>query len=484
MNPPERPVRVRLAPSPTGPLHIGTARTALFNWLFARKHGGVFILRIEDTDVDRSEKQFEDDVLEALAWLGLEWDEGPERGSTGYRGNFGPYRQSERGSVYERHLETLLESRRAYVCYCTKEELESERQVLLSQGLPPKYSGRCSNLDRPLKGKEPQSIRFRMPQTVVEFRDVIRGKVKFDAALFGDIIIAKKLESPLYNFAAVVDDHEMNISHVIRGEDHISNTPKQILLQRALGFEEPSYAHIPLILDRDRSKLSKRRSEASLLEYRNLGYLPRAVVNFLALLGWHPEGNEEVFGAEELVQLFDLKRVQKAGAIFNQEKLDWLNKEHMKHLPAEELARSLVPFLEARNISASPEFLAKVIELERPRMKNLSNFLDVAGFFFTLPDYDRNLLLWQNETNSKAAAILKRALDAIQAIHEDSFDKEVLLSSLADLIEEEGRGAVLWPLRVAVSGLRASPDPLEIVEILGKRESVKRISAAIQKLHA
>jgi len=321
-------IRVRFAPSPTGPIHIGSIRTALFNWLFARKYGGTFVLRIEDTDKERSEKRYDDELLEGLSWMGLNWDEGPQTasdagqlaldGAAHEKGEFGPYRQSERTAIYHKYLQQLIESGDAYYCYCSKEDIEAQRQMMLAQGLPPKYSGHCRNLAAPPEGKSPEVIRFKTPEVKVEFKDLVRGKVVFDAALFGDFIIAKDLDSPLYNFAVVVDDALMEISHVIRAEDHLSNTPKQILMGRALGFDEPIFAHIPLILNADRSKMSKRFADTALLNYRERGYVPEAMLNFLALLGWHPRGDKEVLSREELIAEFDIDRVQQSGAIFNE----------------------------------------------------------------------------------------------------------------------------------------------------------------------
>lgn len=461
-------IRVRFAPSPTGPFHIGNARTALFNWLFARQNNGKFILRIEDTDAERSKPEYEKEIVSGLSWLGLEWDE--------------KYKQSERIEIYRKYLERLMAEEKAYYCYCTKEDLEAAKQAMTSQGLPPKYDGHCRELAAPPSGHKPQVIRFKTPQAEVEFKDIIRGKVVFDASLFGDIVIAKDLNCPLYNFAVVVDDEEMHMTHVIRGEDHISNTPKQILLQKALGFRQPEYAHLPLILNPDRSKLSSRFTEVSLISYREKGYLPEAVVNFLTLLGWHSKEDKEVFGREELLAEFDLKRVQKAGAVFNHEKLDWLQKEHLKKLSAEEVAKELAPLLKERGLECKPTFLKKVVEIEKTRITNLAEFLDIANFFFRLPDYDPNLLLWKNETAENAAEILKTVSERIAALPAKNFSKEKLAATLEPVIKERGRGEVLWPLRVALSGKRASPDPLEIAEALGSDEAQGRISTAIAKL--
>ncbi len=493
-----KPVRVRFAPSPTGPLHIGGVRTALFNWLFARKNGGASILRIEDTDKDRSEKKYESEIFEGLRWLGLGWDEGPETENGKWKmenvikepgtmnhepknGPYGPYRQSERTEIYRKYLEKLLNEKKAYYCYCTKDELEAERQAMLAQGLPPKYGGHCRNLTGPPAGKPLQVIRFRTPEVNVEFKDIIRGKVSFDAALFGDIAIAKDLDAPLYNFAVVVDDALMEVSHVIRGEEHLSNTPRQILFQRALGFSAPEYAHLPLILNPDRSKMSKRFSDTALSGYKNRGYLPEAIVNFLAFLGWHPQDDRELLSLDELAKAFDLRRVQKAGAVFNQEKLDWLQKEYLKQMSVDEIANRLAPLLRENKIAAPVEFIRKVIGVERTRLTTLNDFLGVAGFFFKLAEYDAQLLIWQRqESRAKTKEILEACADVIDK--EKSFDRESLSLALGGLVDREGRGAILWPLRVALSGLAASPDPLEIMEVLGKKESLIRMQIAITKL--
>lgn len=468
--------RVRFAPSPTGPFHLGSARTALFNWLFAKKNGGVFILRIEDTDSERSEKEYEDQILDALSWLGIVWDEGPDAG-----GDYGPYRQSERIQIYKKYLEKLLEDGRAYYCYCTPEELLEEKNALIAEGMPPKYSGHCRNLKSPPPGKSPQVIRFKMPEVEVEFKDLIRGKVKFDSGLFGDTVIAKNLETPLYNFAVTVDDHLMEITHVIRGEDHISNTPKQILLARAMEFMEPHFAHLPLILSKDRSKLSKRYAETSLLSYREQGFLPEALDNFLALLGWHLSDDREVFTLEELSSEFDLKRVQKSGAVWNEEKLLWLNGEHLKKMDTRRLAELIMPLFPDKNLGENQELLEKIIGVVKDRMKTLKDFWGYASFFYHMEDYDPALLVWQNDTQEKTKEILSRSLASLQQISAP-LTRENVLAAVEDMISEHGRGSVLWPLRVSVSGRAASPDPLDIIPVLGKKESLKRIEAALAKL--
>ncbi len=485
-------VRVRMAPSPTGPLHIGTARTALFNWLFARKHGGVFVMRVEDTDKERSEKKYEDEILEGLAWLGLDWDEGPLADGgrlpvADEKGPYGPYRQSARTEIYKKYLQELLDKGEAYYCYCTKEELEAQREAMLAQGLPPKYNGRCRNLKTPPTGKSPEVIRFRIPETNVTFDDLIRGKVAFDTSLFGDIVIAKDLENPLYNFAVVVDDELMKISHVIRGEDHLSNTPKQILMQRALGFGEPRYAHIPLILNPDRSKMSKRFADAALLQYREKGYLPEALFNFLTLLGWHPKDNREVLSKKELVKEFDLARVQQAGAVFNQEKLDWLNREHLKKMSSKKTAdeiRALQLFASENLPEPGEDVLMKIIDVERSRANTLRDFVTLGRFLLILPEYEKELLIWKESSVKEAAAALAVMEEELEKINAQEFNRETLSAAVTHTITaiDGKRGSVMWPLRVAVSGQRASPDPLEIMEVLGKKESLRRIALARQKL--
>ena len=481
------PVRVRMAPSPTGPLHVGGARTALFNWLFARKHGGAFILRIEDTDKERSEKKYEHEILEGFSWLGLDWDEGPLANGNRLpgmdtKGEYGPYRQSERTEIYKKYLEQLFQTGDVYYCYCTKDELEAQRAAALAQGQAPKYSGHCRNLTAPPEGRKPEVIRFKVPETTVEFKDLIRGKVSFDSALFGDVVIAKDMETPLYNFAVVVDDELMRISHVIRGEEHLSNTPKQILMQRALGFREPVYAHIPLILNADRSKMSKRFGDTALLQYRDRGYLPEALLNFLALLGWHPSDDREMLSAKTLIQEFDLKRVQQAGAVFNQDKLDWLNREHLKTMSDQAIARLLVPFLEREKLPGDEAFLKKIAGVERGRASTLADFIELGRFFFALPEYEPALLVWKESSAEEARA----ALHAVQAVLADidprNFGREFLPNAVASVVGEKKRGVTLWPLRVALSGAKASPDPIEIMEVLGKEESLSRIARAIKNL--
>lgn len=465
-------VRVRFAPSPTGSLHLGSVRTALFNWLFARHEGGKFLLRIENTDMTRSKKEHEEGIFKNLEWLGLDWDEKEVR-------------QSDRIAVYEKFLRKLIDDRKAYYCFCTEEELETERQAQLSQGLPPKYGGRCRAIspeaaEAKLK-TTPAVIRFRVPEKKIAFNDLVRGRTEFNVALSGDFIIAKSLMEPLYNFAVVVDDEEMDISHVIRGEDHLSNTPKQIALQEALGFKIPHYAHLPLILGPDKKKLSKRFVSTSIDEYRNKGYLPESILNFLVLLGWHPLVDREVISVAEMVKEFEIKRVQKAGGVFNEEKLEWLNGHYIKHLPIEDLIGYLAPFLPSEWLHKKA-FVKKVLEVERERMHTVSDFVPLAKMFFELPIYTGALLAWKESEPAKTAEMLRGAGSILRDVSEKDFSKEKLTAVLMPFAEAKGRGDVLWPLRVALSGSEASPGPVELLDILGKDESLRRIDQALLKL--
>ncbi len=443
-------VRVRMAPSPTGFLHIGTARTALFNWLFAKKHGGRLVLRIEDTDTERSKPEFERDIIEQLSWLGMAWDEGP-------------FRQSERTELYTKHLQTLLGSGRAYWCACTKEDLEAQRQTMLAAGIAPRYMGTCRG--KGLTGGVGHVIRFVMPEKKISFTDLVRGHIEFDATLSGDIVIAKSLSEPLYNFAVVVDDAEMRITHVIRGEDGIPNTPKQIALQEALGFAHPHYGHVPLILDPDGSKMSKRNSATALKEYREAGYLPHALVNFLALLGWHPQDDREFMTREEIAHMFDLARVQKAGAVFSLQKLNWMNAHYLRAMTGVELAT-----LAGYEPSSTN---TKVMELAKTRAETVSELKDAADAILILPEYEADLLRWKTQTTDEVRA----SLTATEALIAGNKDSEIM-----PLAQERGKGEILWPLRVALSGKKESAGPLELLNALGKDEALRRLTIAKEKL--
>ena len=482
--------RVRMAPSPTGYFHIGSARTALFNYLVAKKYNGKFILRIEDTDKERSKPEYEADILDSLKWLGLLWDEGVE-----IDGPYGPYRQSERLDIYEKYLQILIDKGLAYYCFCSPEELEAKKEDMMSRGEVPRYDGHCSNLSqdeikKKLKNKTPFVIRLKMPEKIMTVYDLIRGKVDFDTKLIGDFIIAKNFQSPLYNFSVVIDDHEMQITHVIRGEEHLSNTPKQIAIYEALGWIPPIFAHLPLILNPDRSKMSKRFGDVALKDFRKKGYLPEAIVNFLVYLGWHPkekagEPINEILTLNEIIEQFDFFRIQKGGAVFNIEKLNWINTEHIKRMPIDELTSHAMPYLRERfgeTLLNDIEFVKKIVELHRTRIKTLAELPEMASYFFVLPNYDVELLYWQNISKEQLLANLDFVYNLLLNLDERLFTRQQLETLIMPEAEKRGRGGMLWSLRVALSGQKNSAGPFEIMEIIGKNESLNRLMIAIKKL--
>lgn len=500
-------VRVRFAPSPTGPFHMGSLRTTLFNYLFARRSGGDFVLRVEDTDKERSEKRWEQDMMANLEWLGLQWDEGPTPDGKD-KGPHAPYRQSKRTETYAPYLRRLLTEEKAYYCFCSEEELEAQKQAQASSGETPRYPGTCRNLskaeqERRIAEGKPAVIRFRTPHKVVAFDDIIRGQVKFDASLLGDFIIAKSLDAPLYNFTVVIDDQLMEISHVIRGEDHIANTPKQILLQEALGFRPVLYAHLPLLLGEDRAKLSKRHGDNSATRFREEGYLPEAVVNFLALLGWNPGNDREIFTIQDLAKEFSLERVQKGGAVFNLKRLDWLNGYYIRQKSARELAELCVPYLINAGFivrkdglfadNANPAFIVtetgegiglehieQIATLYQERMKKISEITEFADFFFkkTLK-LTKHILRWKDAPDEKVLRSLDDLLGALSDILEEQWTKEHLSSLLLKKAEAyENRGVLLWPLRVALTGKEASAGPFEVAAALGKEKTLRRVQEA------
>lgn len=476
--------RVRIAPSPTGQLHLGTARTALFNWLFARKHKGVFVLRIEDTDLERSSLEYERDIIDSLKWLGIEYDEGPDIG-----GSYGPYRQSENIENYARHIENLFQKKMAYHCFCSEEELEATRQAMLARGIAPKYSGKCRALStdevsRKLANNERSIIRLVMPEKKVTIQDIIRGELEFDTGLIGDIAIAKNKHAPLYNFAVVIDDAQMQITHVLRGEDHISNIPKQWIIAEAIGLPHPQYGHFPMILGRDRSKLSKRHGATAIADYRKEGYLPQALVNFMALLGWHPPDNTEVFSREELIREFSLERVQKAGAVFDLAKLEWLNGLYIRKLSISELKQHLLPYWQGAGYDIQKIGESKVdtlIRIERERLKKLSDIASSADYFFQSPKLEMELLVWKRATPDEARAALIRAKSALEIVSDKEFTREAIEGALSPIYGND-KGIVLWGVRAALSGKHFSPGAFEIAEILGKNEVLRRLEYAIDVL--
>ena len=419
-------------------------------------------MRIEDTDIERSEAKFEDDIVAGLKWLGIDWDDKITR-------------QSERIDIYEKYLKTLLADGMAFYCPHSQAELDEERKKQVANKFSPQHT--CDARGKKL---EKGLIRFKNDtEKTVKFKDEIRGEIEFDPALLGDFSLAKDLRTPLYNFAVVVDDATMEISHVIRGEDHISNTPKQILLEDALGLPKPVFAHLPLILGRDRSKLSKRHGATSVIDYKNGGYLPDALFNFMALLGWNPGTEQEIFSKEELIKIFSIDRVQGAGAIFDMTKLDWMNGEYIRRKsPREILTLVQEAKLPLGSLASKSEYIEKVIALEQPRLKKLSELPEKTDYFFKEPEYDTDLLRWKKMSDDDVKNSLKLSMETLKAVSEDGMTKENL-EKLFFAKAGKDRGELLWPLRVALSGKKFSPGPFEIMEVLGKDTSILRINAAI-----
>jgi len=481
--------RVRFAPSPTGELHIGGARTALFNWLFARHFGGKFILRIEDTDIARSSEQFSRSLMEDLRWLGLDWDEGPEVG-----GDYGPYFQSQRSEIYKYYALKLLKEKKAYFCYCTPEELEEEKQRMQREGQPPRYSGRCRNLSarqrRAFESEEREpTIRFKVPEEgITSVKDLIRGEIDFENKLLGDFILLKSNGTPAFNFANVIDDCLMGINYVIRGDDHLSNTPRQILLYYSLNFKAPKYAHLPMILGNDGTKLSKRHGDTAVSYYREKGYLPWAVINYLALLGWSTSESQQFFEREELIQKFSLERVGKSAAVFDPKKLEWMNGEYIRRIKPEELADLLVPYLKRANlIGEKVDFsthtkIMKIAKLEQERLKVLSEISDLADFFFKQDFVYDPKAVAKVLRKEYVPSLLKETRTRVKRT--TSFNEEVLEKMARNLSEELSlsTGKVFHPLRVALTGKMKGPGLFELAAALGKEEVLRRIDRTLKML--
>ncbi len=494
-------VRVRFAPSPTGYLHIGSLRTALYNALFAKKYGGTFILRIEDTDQKRLVADATEKLLQTLIRF-FPWDEGlkiySEKGEfhTETIGKYGPYVQSNRLEIYKEHVEELMSKGKAYRCFCTAERLIEMRTEQESRKLPTGYDGRCRDLsteDVALRMKNGESfvVRLRVAHDGknIVFKDLVRGNVSFSKNTLDDQVLLKSDGFPTYHLANVVDDHLMCISHVIRGEEWLSSTPKHVLLYEAFGWDIPTFAHLPLLLNADRSKLSKRQGDVAVEDYLAQGYLPEALINFVALLGWNPgEGKtQEIFSLDELVEAFDCAHIHKGGAVFDTKKLDWLNAQYIKSLSTDDLLAKSLPFLEQKPwfISASfemktPEYLRKVLMVERDRLVKFADVGDaIATFFFAEPKIEASLLPWKRNSSQETHDSLERAHAVLSELSGDerNWTKEYLEKVLFAVAGEK-RGDFLWPLRVALSGAQKSPSPFEIAWVIGKDRTLDRIERA------
>ena len=491
--------RVRIAPSPTGPLHIGTARTALYNFLHAHHVEGTFILRLEDTDRVRSTVEFEKDILDGLHWLGLDWDEGPEVAGEPARGPHAPYRQMERLPLYAVASQRLLADDMAYPCYCTPEELEADRKAQEAAKQPPRYVGRCANLTvderraREADGRR-GALRFRVGEGTVVFDDLIRGRVEIDVAnLGGDFVIVRADGTPLYHFTVVVDDAAMEVTDVIRGEDHLSNTPKHILLFRALGYDVPRFAHLPLILNPDRTKMSKRKSQTAIDDYIAQGFIKEALVNYLALLGWSTGTEEEILSLDELVERFDIAEVHKGGAVFDRERLEWLNGQWIRRLEPDDLIDRLRPFVEAElaagRIERMPadDELRALLPVIQERLPTLGAVGDLVGFLWVRDvDVDPSTLVPKRWDAATTRAGLTAARHTIDAVGDVSFEADELEPPLRALADERGwkAGDLFMAIRVAVTGRTATPPLFDTLVALGRERVLARIDRALEVLPA
>ncbi|HWK12657.1 MAG TPA: glutamate--tRNA ligase [Vicinamibacterales bacterium] len=476
--------RVRFAPSPTGYLHVGGARTALFNWLYARRTGGVFVLRIEDTDAERSSDAMVDGILDGLRWLGLDWDEGPKIG-----GEHGPYFQSQRFDRHRAVATQLVAGGYAYYCYCTPEEIKAKRDAAEQAGGGWKYDRTCCALSADQvaareAARRPRAIRVRVPEGTTRFDDLVHGPIEFDHANIEDFVIVRSDGLPTYQLSVVCDDVDMRITEVVRGDDHISNTPKQILLYRAIGAPLPRFAHVPLILGPDKKRLSKRHGATSVMEYQRQGYLPEAMFNFLALLGWSPGDDRELFTRDELVQTFAIEGISGGNAVFNPEKLDWFNQQHLMRLAPDELARRVKPFFEAAGIWRDDlsgdrhAWFFAVLELFRPRAKRLDEFAAQSRFFFVdTIEYDSAAVAKHLRAAGMDEHLL--ALDAAYGVL-DSFDvisTERVLRAVADARGVKA-ASLIHAVRVAVTGKTVSPGLFEVLSLLGRARVQARLAEA------
>lgn len=491
--------RVRFPPSPTGLLHIGGLRTALYNFLFVRRHGGKFVVRIEDTDRTRLVPGALENILEMLAWARIDIDEGLVLrkklfGGTTVRerGSNGPYLQSKRLHLYKTYALKLVEDGKAYYCFCTTERLEVMRKEQDVRKEPPMYDGHCRKISKTerqamLKEKKPYVLRLAVPkdgETV--FNDAIRGEVRFTNTTIDDQVLLKSDGFPTYHLANVIDDHLMEITHVIRGEEWISSTPKHVLLYHALGWTPPTFAHVPLLLNADRSKLSKRTGDVAVSIYRDKGYLPEALINFVALLGWNPRADQEIYTLDELIKDFDLRKVNKSGAVVNLEKLDWMNGEYMRKMDLQELRKRSEPWFEKSGLlkeRVTPVYLEKVLKLARERVHTLAELPESSAYFFGgPPEYDAALLVWKDAPREEIIRRLERLRASFAIAGEwiqDTLERHTKSLILAEAL---GTGETLWPLRVALTGREASPSPFEVAAVLGKEKTLARIVHAIQKL--
>lgn len=458
MNTHHNKIITRFPPSPTGLLQMGNVRTAIYNYIYARQHNGNFIFRVEDTDKQRSTKEYEIELIDNLKWLGLHWD------------NKEIIHQSERGERYQYYLEKMIADGFAYI---SKEDTGGDTT------------------------KRAEVIRFKNPNKDISFNDLVRGEIKFNTTELGDFVIARSVTEPVYHLAVVVDDFEAGVTHIIRGEDHISNTPRQILIQEAIGAPRPIYAHLPLILDKDRAKLSKRKHgiKISLKYFKDQGYLPGAILNYMAMLGWNPGTTQEIFSLDELIKEFDISKVQKAGAVFNEDKLNWLNKEYLKRLPHVEILTHARAYLETstkckeKKWYISDDLLLKLVPVILDRINVYADIVTMADagefdYIFETPTYESRDLIWRDETGpERTIGFLSHAAKTLESTDPEVFSNPENIKNLFwNYATEQGRGSVLWPIRFALTGKNKSPDPFTVISLLGSKESIKRLETAIKKL--
>jgi len=484
-------VRVRIAPSPTGFFHIGNAKTAVINWLFARSKGGTFILRLEDTDTERSKPEYANIICEALHWLGISWDEGPEFAGEAQAGDHGPYRQSERRDIHRDEAQRLLDSDKAFKCFCTKEELDAERERAQAEKRPPRYNGKCRDMSAEeiaAKGDAKFSVRFKVPEGQTILDDMVQGSVKTENKEFDDFIIIKPNGDPVFHLAVVVDDGLMKVTHVIRGDDHLSNAMRHKMLFEALGYEIPKFAHLPMVLDEHGKKYSKRLHGANLLDWRDDGYLPSTILNYLVLLGWTPsEEGRELFTPEELVQAFDETRLGKSAGKFDLKKLQWLNGQHIRRMSVEDLSQALVPIMQAAGLDTSTKdetWLRRVAEVCQEKIPTLNDIVPYTDFFFNeVTEYEAKPL----KKNWRKEGVVDR-MEAMIAAMENVRDwtAEALKASFTALSEsmEVGLGQFTNPSRLALTGKAVGPGLFELAELLGREEAIQRMRAGVAHIQA
>lgn len=479
-------IRVRFAPSPTGFFHIGNAKTALYNWMFARHCGGTFILRLEDTDTERSKDEYAEVLYDCLRWMGLDWDEGPAAQNAPARGDYGPYRQSERADLYRSEANRLLAEGKAYKCFCTKEELDAERERAAAEKRPPRYNGKCRNLtpdEVAAKGDARFAIRFRVEEGITEIDDLVQGLVRTNNKEFDDFIIVKPNGDPIFHLAVVIDDGLMKITHVMRGDDHLTNASRHVMLFKALGYQVPTFIHLPLVHDERGQKYSKRMHGANVLDWRNDGYLPETLINYLALLGWTPADGREVLSREELVEAFTVDRIGASPSRFDFKKVQWLNGQHMRRLSVEALRDRVLPLLHAAGLDTSaksPEWLTQMTAICQEKLKTLNEIVEYTDFFFREPDTYEEKAVQKQFRAEGAAARLEQLIEVFSAVSD--WQHDAIKAAFEKKVEETGAslGAFVHPTRLALTGKSVGPGLFELAELLGRETCVARMRRAVE----